>query len=261
MSTKQRLGEILTKNNLATEDDIEQAMRVQVGGNRRLGHILVTMGVITADQLAETIADQMELTVCNVSKSFDPQVKKILPRYLCKQYGVIPLQLKKTNVLLLAMANPSDCEARNDIENYTGKAVETVLAKQTDIDHSINSKIPLRFTDLFPPKASLRLTQISVILCICLVLILGTTVSQYFYTNTYGTKNISATETIYKNHDLFIGIKNSGDITLLGRGLYTDGFYAVSFSNKTEFNSFHDKIEKDLSDKQKNWINWVTGQL
>jgi len=106
MSGKPLLGELLIQQNLVSQDIIDTALRVQVGGNRRLGHILVRMKAITADQLAETLAEQMEIPITDVSRKFSREVSKILPRHLCRQYSVIPLALKENNILELAMANP-----------------------------------------------------------------------------------------------------------------------------------------------------------
>ncbi len=261
MATKQRLGEILIDNNLVSEQDIEQAVRIQVGSNKRLGQILVRMGVISADQLAETLAEQLGMNICKISDYITPEAKKILPRHLCKKYGVLPLKQDENNVLLLAMANPSDIEARNDIENYTGQVVDPVLMKSSDIDNSINKYVPLKIKDLFSPYYNAKIAQVGAAVSMCLVLLLGSITYGYIHKTIYGTKSVTESSTIYKNHDLLVGVENNGEIYFFGRGAYAKGYYSVSFANPLIFESFILTKQGDLSDKQRDWLSWISQQL
>jgi len=148
MSSKPRLGELLVQQNLVSQETIDIALRIQIGGNRRLGHILVRMKEITDDQLAETLAQQFKTPIISIDEKFSPEVKKIIPRYLCKHYGVLPLALKTKNILQLAMSDPSDEDAISDIQQYTNKAIEPLLARQTEINKEINRRIPFSIKDL-----------------------------------------------------------------------------------------------------------------
>ncbi len=257
MAARQRLGEILIDNKLVSEQDIKQAVRIQIGSNKRLGHILVRMGVISADQLAETLAEQLGMSICSISEHITPEAKNILPRHLCKKYGVLPLKQEENNVILLAMANPSDIEARNDIENYTGKVVDPVLMKYSDIDNSINKFVPLRMGDLFSNYYNTKIAKLGFAVSMCLILLLSGITYSYINKTTYGTKSLTKTSTIYKNHDLMVGIENNGEIYLFGRGAYARGYYSVSFANPLIFESFILTKQEDLSDKQKDWLSWI----
>ncbi len=261
MATKQRLGEILVENKLVSKQDVEQAVRIQVGSDKRLGHILVRMGTISADQLAITLAEQLEMEVYTISEEITPETRRILPRHLCKKYGVLPLKQNENNVLLMAMANPSDTEARNDIENYTGKVVEPVLMKYSDIDSSINKYIPLKLRDFFSPYYGTKIAQAGVVMSLCLILLLGGITYNYIYNTIYGTKSIAENSIIYKNHDLLVGVEKSGEINFFGRGAYAKGYYSVSFANPATFKSFILTRQGDLSNKQKDWLNRISQEL
>jgi type IV pilus assembly protein PilB len=137
MTNKPRLGEILVQEGLVKQSDVDQALRTQVGGNRRLGHILVRMKLISADQLAETLSSQLELEICDLSNGFSSEVSGLVPRYLCRRYTVLPLDLKENNILEMAMADPCDDEAINNLEHYTGMVIQPLLARQSDIDRAI----------------------------------------------------------------------------------------------------------------------------
>ncbi len=260
MATKQRLGEILIQEKLVSEETIEQALRTQVGGNRRLGHILVRMKAITADQLAESLSSQLGLPICDVSDRFTQDVKKTVPRYLCQQYGILPLALNNDNVLEVAMADPADDDAIRDLEKYTGNVIAPCLALQTAIEKEIPRRIPLGVKDVFSPRSNIVLTRAAVCFCLfCLAVLAGVTYN-YIETATHGTKSMTADSIIYKNHDLMLGFDRGGKINLLGRGAFADGYYSVSFRNPSVLQSFLQSRDSDFSEKQKDWLGWVLGE-
>jgi len=257
MTKKQRLGEILIQQKLVSQDIIDKALRTQVGGNRRLGHILVRMKAITGDQVVETLASQLDIPICDITSKFSPEVRGLIPRYLCRQYGVLPLTLQSNNILELAMANPADEEAQNDLEQYTGKVIEPYLARQSDIDREIPKRIPLGLKDFFSPRSNTRLTRIGVVVCLAFVVLLGSFTYRYIQDTLYGTISVTAESTIYKNHDLMLGFENNGKINLLGRGAFAKGYYSASFNEPIILCAFLKSRQEDLSDKQKNWLDWV----
>ena len=173
MTKKPMLGELLVTKNLVPQETVDQALKLQIGGNRRLGHILVRMKAITDDQLTETLANQLDVEITDVRTSFSPEVKKVLPRYLCNQYGVLPLSYKANNVLEVAMGNPSDQEPINAIEHYTGMVVEPRLARHSDIDREIPRFIPLSIKDFFSPKVNTMANRVIASLALACVIGLG----------------------------------------------------------------------------------------
>lgn len=257
MADKQRLGELLVEQRLVSRETIDQALRAQVGGTQRLGSILVRMKAISEDQLAETLSRHLDTPIITVGEHFSPTVRKMLPRYLCKQYGVIPLAEKDNNVLELAMANPADVEARNDLEHYTGKVILPTLARSSDISAEIPRRIPVGLADFFSPRASTRLTRIGVVGCLVLTVILGGMISRYISSERYGSVSVTGESTVYSNHDLVVGVERSGKIDLVGRGAYAKGYYAASFSDGQLLAGFVNSRQADFSAKQRQWLEWV----
>ena len=149
MKKKQRLGELLIEKGLVTEEQIQEALRLQVGGNRRLGYLLIKLGFIDDDQLLDILSHQLEIPIVSVADQFSSEVKGTVPRYLCRKYSLIPLALEKNNVLNLAMTDPSDDEAISDIENYTGLVVKPFLARHKNIESDLNKFIPFTLADIF----------------------------------------------------------------------------------------------------------------
>ena len=260
MTNKQptnKLGELLVQQKLVSQEVIDQALRTQVCGNRRLGHILVRMQVITADQLAEALAGQLNISLCDIGERFSPEARRTVPRYLCRQYSALPLALKSNNILEVAMANPADQEAITDIEQYTGRVVEPFLARYSDIDREISNRIPLRFQDVFSPRSSTKVTRIGIAVCLILTALFGGTTYNYIHSATYGTVSVTADATIYKNHDLMLGIDKHGTLNLLGRGAFASSYYSASFNDPRVLRSFIESRRQDLSDKQRSWLDWA----
>lgn len=260
METKKRLGELLVQQKIVSLEAVNDALRVQVGGNRRLGHILVRMGALTDDQLANTLSQQLGIPLTDVDKVFSAEVKHILPRYLCTKYGVLPLSFRENNILLTAMADPSDNEAITDIEHYTGKVVEPCLAKQSDITRGATQNIPYSIKDIFNPQVNTRLTRVVAMAALALVIVFGVTTYNYIQTARYGTISQLASSTLYEHHDLMVGFDTSGKISLLGRSAFAAGYYSVAFDNMDTLRAFIDSRKDDFSVKQNKWLEWVLNE-
>ncbi len=260
MSNKQLLGELLISQNLVSQDTIDQALKLQIGGNRRLGHILVRMKAITDDQLAETLASQLEISITEVKTLFSPEVKKTVPRYLCNQYGILPLRFKTNNVLEVAMANPSDIEAINDLEHYTGKVVEPCLARLSDIHREIPKCIPLGLKDFLSPKVNTMANRVIATIALACVVGLGMYTFDYIKKVHEGTISITADYTLYNNHDLTVAVDHKGGYSLQGHGAFADGLYKAEFSDMANMETFIQKRDSDFSDAQRKWLHWALQQ-
>ncbi len=257
MADKKRLGEILVQNNIVNEDTVNEALRVQVGGNRRLGHILLRMGAVTEDQLTATLSEQLQVPLTDPKEAFSPEVKPLLPRYLCNKYGVIPLALKKNNIMLTAMADPSDHEAISDIEHYTEKVVEPCLSKLSDIEGAIKLHVPYTIKDFFNPQVNTRVTRVIATIALALVVTFGVVTYNYIQTARFGTVSHLASSTLYEHHDLMVGFDKSGKISLLGRSAFADGYYSVTFNDLLTTKAFIQSRSGDFSVKQSEWLKWV----
>ena len=260
MAGKQLLGELLIEQNLISQDVIDSALRVQVGGNRRLGHILVRMKAITADQLAEALAKQLGIPITDIPQKFSRDISRILPRYLCRQFSVIPLELKENNILAIAMANPSDEEAITDLENYTGKVLKPCLARYSDIEREISRRIPFTMKDFFTPQANTWSTRTAVAISLILVLGLSFFTYDYVQKSRYGTITKTETHILFANHDLIVGVERDGKVSLLGHGAFSRGFYSVSFDKSEFLAAFVHSRDKDFSEKQREWLEWAISE-
>lgn len=260
MTKKQRLGELLVLHGLVGQEQIEEALRLQVGGNRRLGYLLIKMGVLSDDQLLETLSEQLDMPIVSTVDAFDPAVKRVLPRYLCRKYNAIPLRFGDLNLLQMGMLDPLDTEAIVDIENYTGRVVEPVLVRQNDISAAIGRNLPLSAKDIFNPQVYNRFAKVATLCAAVLLLVVAGLLFRYVQTEKYGTISVVENTKLYKNHDLIIGIEGDGKASIFGHGAYATGYYSVTFANAEVLANFVSQKKRNFSQKQYAWLDWVFSQ-
>ncbi|MBF0099925.1 MAG: hypothetical protein HQK77_03370 [Desulfobacterales bacterium] len=258
MSGRPRLGDILVKKNLISPEKIEEALRIQTGGNRRLGYILIKMGLITDDQLLEALSDQNEIPLVDIEKEFSKNASRILPRYLCRKYSVLPISLSENNVLTLAMVNPLDTEAIDDIDHYTGLLVQPKLASQRDISHAISMHIPFTLRDIIQPLLYSRFAQVITTIAILFIFATCYYIYQDIQLEKFGTESIMGPTTVYNNHSLMVGVEEKGTISLIGHGPYSKGFYSVVFDNTEGLKQFIMNKQNHFTEKQFRWLMWLS---
>lgn len=260
MSKKVRLGEILVKKGLVDTNNLDEALRIQVGGNRRLGCILIKMGLLEDSQLMEALSDQLSVPIIEIDKEFTKDVQKILPKFLCKKYGVLPLSIGNNNVLNLAMIDPLDDQAITDIENYTRMVVKPVLARRQDIMRAVKSKLPVSTRDVLNPQVYNNAAKIFTAIAMILFVIVLSFVYNFVQTERHGSVSTVGDSKMYKNHDLMIGIEDGGKLSLLGHGAYSSGFYSVTFDSPESLNTFIERQKENFSNKQHDWLLWVVNK-
>lgn len=260
MTKKQRLGELLVQKGLVSEEQIGDALRMQVGGNRRLGYLLLKMRLINDGQLLETLSDQLDLPIINIADQFSQKIQRIVPRYLCRKYSLIPLDSHENNVLSVAMIDPLDDEAITDIENYTGMAVKPCLASHKDISNAISNFIPFSSKDIFNPQVYGITAKVATAIALILLIALGFVAQRNMYIEKYGTASVVGDSKVFKNHDLMIGYDIDGKTSLLGRGAYAKGYYSVTFDNLDLLKNFIEQKKKNFSEKEYEWLFWVIDQ-
>jgi len=133
-----KLGELLIKERMITPEQLEEGLKNQVIYGIRLGSSLVEMGYVDADALAQLLS--RKLAVPSVSKKDLAAIPKELiaafPRSLVEQYRVIPFYLEG-NRLWLAMADPTDLKALEEIAFITGHVVQPFIAPDVHISRAL----------------------------------------------------------------------------------------------------------------------------
>jgi len=257
MASSKRLGDILLDMGLITRAELDTALKIQVGGNRRLGYLLIKMGCIDEEQLQTVLTEQLGLEQVDIEQAFEPGVRRILPRYLCRKYNLIPLALGDLNTLKVAMTDPSDNEAIRDVEQYTGKVLQPGLAPHSAIEKAISRHIPWGIKDLFNPLNTQKITTVTAVVALALIVI---TIMQYNndrHRALYGTTREVNNGVVYQNHELLLEFDRSGRASLQGHGAHAAGTYSITFDNVEALKKFIRSKQSDFSSEQRKWLDWA----
>ncbi|MDD2900735.1 MAG: type IV-A pilus assembly ATPase PilB [Desulfuromonadaceae bacterium] len=135
-----RLGEILVKNNLITRDQLGSALEEQkLSGNQlRLGSILISQQLLSEEQLTSFLSKQYGVPSVNLAEyEIDPLVIKSIPPEVVQKYQLLPVN-RAGATLIIAVSDPSNLFAIEDIKFMTGYNIEMVVASERDIKAAID---------------------------------------------------------------------------------------------------------------------------
>jgi len=135
-----RLGELLVRSNLITREQLQRALEEQKssGGQLRLGAILVKEGYVSESELTAFLSKQYSVPSINLAEfEIDSAVVKLLPVEIVQKYQAIPVN-RSGSTLIMAMSDPSNIFAIDDIKFMTGYNVEVVVASDTGIKSAID---------------------------------------------------------------------------------------------------------------------------
>ena len=132
-----RLGEILLRESLITQEQLQKALEFQRSNGGKLGSCLTKLGFITDDDITGVLSRQYGVPSINLKfYEIDPNVIKLIPQDTALRYQVIPLS-RVGSVLTIAMTDPTNVFAMDDIKFMTGFNVEPVVASESAIGEAI----------------------------------------------------------------------------------------------------------------------------
>lgn len=132
-----RLGDHLILQGLLSPEQLDHALAMQKVTGRRLGQVLVDLGLLRPEQVAAALAEQLGVRYWDLeAEPPDPEVARLIPARLARRFQIIPVA-RREGRLLLAMADPSNIEAQDEVAMLTGLDVEPVLSREEDIQLAI----------------------------------------------------------------------------------------------------------------------------
>lgn len=135
---KMRLGDILVKNEIITQEQLYKALELQKGTGQKLGAVLITQGWLTDEHLFQVLEEQYQIPYLDINNIYiDAKVPKLISESLARKHMSIPIKLEK-NKLTVAMVDPLDMIAKDDIRLITGLELDVVISAQPDIAKAIN---------------------------------------------------------------------------------------------------------------------------
>ncbi len=133
-----KLGDLLVESGLITKEQLQEALEVQKQDNERLGTILVKLGYLTEEEITSFLSKQYGIPAVNLEHfEISEDVIKRIPSDIARKYMLIPIT-RTGSTLTVAMADPTNIYALDDIKFLTGLNVEPVVASELSIKKAID---------------------------------------------------------------------------------------------------------------------------
>lgn len=137
-SFKDRLIDILIKGKLIKQKDLDKALELQKKSGGSLGKMLVDMGYISQKDLMVVMSQQLNIPPINLTKyKVDKEVLQLIPEKIARQYSLLPIS-KIGKMITVAMSDPLNIFAMDDIKILTNFKIDLVIATENDIREAIN---------------------------------------------------------------------------------------------------------------------------
>jgi len=133
-----KLGEMLIKANLLTPKKLEEALQYQKTNGGKLGYNLVKLGLVKEEDITRVLSQQYGVPAINLrSMEVEESVAKLIPSEVAQKYLILPLS-RNGATLTVAMVDPTNVFAMDDIKFMTGYNVEPVVASEVAIKEAID---------------------------------------------------------------------------------------------------------------------------
>jgi type IV pilus assembly protein PilB len=137
-----RIGELLLKEKRITQEQLQQAISHQKANGGKLGFNLVKLGMVRDEEITGILSKQYGVPSINLAQfDIDPSVVKLIPADTAQKYQIIPLS-RSGATLTIAMTDPTNVFAMDDIKFMTGYNVEPVVASESAVMEAIQRYYP-----------------------------------------------------------------------------------------------------------------------
>jgi len=130
---KQRISEVLIAQSLATKDQLDPLIAESSKGGQSFGRLLIERGVIPESKLTELLSKELGIPMISLAKYLiEPDVVKLIPERIARQHNLVPLA-KFGDRMVVAMSDPLNIFAIDDLKALTQVEVDPVLSPETDV--------------------------------------------------------------------------------------------------------------------------------
>lgn len=133
---KLRLGDVLVNSGVISEEQLQRGLELQKGSGRKLGETLVDEGLVTEENITNALSSQLNLDVIDLQNVTIPEdILSLVPANILKKHKILPFEYsaESMNILRVAMADPMDMTAMDDITIITNLQVEPVVSTTRSI--------------------------------------------------------------------------------------------------------------------------------
>jgi MSHA biogenesis protein MshE len=130
---KIRLGDLLVEKGLITEDQLQHALSEQKKLGRKLGGTLIELGMIDENSLLNLLASQLNIPLIDINNyNYSNEIAKLLPESIARRYRALVLE-ERDRDYLVAMADPTDIYALDEIQSKLSKPVSQAIVRESDL--------------------------------------------------------------------------------------------------------------------------------
>jgi hypothetical protein len=132
------LGSLLVREGLISNEQLELALLDQQGTGLRLGELLVQWGWVTSAAISRALAEQYDMEFLDLDGAeIDPTAVERLPARDARNHDAIPIRFLEDGRLLVAVADPTDVGACDELRSLLGAAIRLVVVDQTDLHRAL----------------------------------------------------------------------------------------------------------------------------
>jgi len=133
-----RLGNILLDNDLLSQTELDEALRIQMEEKKRLGEVLINKGYVTELDILRVLEKQLNIEYVKISElDITPEIPNLITEKIARRYELLPIKLDGS-VLTIAMTDPINFFAREDIGLITGYEIQPVMSLRHEIVNAID---------------------------------------------------------------------------------------------------------------------------
>jgi len=135
---RKRLGDILVEAGRITQEQLSNALSKQAAEKKRIGEVLLELGLISETEMLNILSEQLGMPIFDFSRLYiSPTVARCIPIEVAKKYCLIPVKLEN-NELYVAMSDPLNLVAIDDVAYITRKKVKPYIASAKEINKAID---------------------------------------------------------------------------------------------------------------------------
>ena len=137
---KKRIGELLIENGFINEKELQYALDLQKQSHEKLGEVLINNRIVSPDDIAKTLAIQLEIDYIDLAKVSIPQeLTKLVQRNTARQNHLVPVQ-KQGDSLYVAMDDPLNYYALDEVRKATNLKIVPLIATHVAVERAINTR-------------------------------------------------------------------------------------------------------------------------
>ncbi len=142
-----RLGTMLVRSGLLSAEQLEEALAEKAETGKRLGEIVVEHGWVPSSDLAKALAEQHHCEFVDLLEAdIEDAAASLLPERLARRYRAVPVRFMGEDKVLVAVADPTDVLASDDLRLALGMNIEFAVADQNDLERTLGKLYRVEFS-------------------------------------------------------------------------------------------------------------------